>query len=271
MLRGIAAAGAAVMLLAAAPAPRLDPVAPGAQTALVHRYIDALETRRYADAFALLDAPARAYFRTAKNFAGIFESDRLSIVSYSLIGARGKARFRLYFAKENVRVHDPARNVDGTVSLTVPYGVAGSGALARIKDLGHPWRAFAATGSATAGGLRVTVQKISFYARSIAVLVTFANIGDGGVTVLPYGRSVLRDDTGAVYHPSADPAGTLPDRALTFGSYIAAGAQVTGTINFASPRLDDRERRFTLTAAPNLRAGSNAPFTVDISAIAEPA
>lgn len=270
MPRSIAAAGAAVMLLAAAPAHGPGPIVSGTQTALVERYLDALKARRYDDAFRLLDVPARTYFRTAKNFASVFASDRVSIVSYALIGSRGDQRFRLYFAKENVRVHDPARAANGTVSITVPYGVAGSGTQGRIKDLGHPWRAFAATASATSHGLRVTVENVSFYAHSIAVLVTFANVGDGGVTLLPYGRSILRDDTGAVYRPVPSPGGTPADRRFTFGSYIVAGAQITGTIAFTSPRLDDRPRRFTLTAAPNLRAGTNAPFAVEIPAFGAP-
>jgi hypothetical protein len=271
MLRGIAAAGAAVVLMAATPAPRLDPAPANAQTALVRRYVDALAAHRYDDAYALLDARERAYFRNAKNFASAFDADGFSIVSYALSGARGNARFRLYFARENVRLRDPARDAIGTATVTVPYGVTGSGSAARIKDLGHPWRAVSSTASATAGGLRVSIKKVAFYARAVAVVVTFANVGEGGLTLLPYGRSVLRDDSGAVYRPIVNRMWTQTDRRLFLGVHLAADAQVTGTLSFASPRLDDRARRFTLTVAPNVRDGAGVPFTVDVAGLAVPA
>jgi hypothetical protein len=270
--RSISVAIAAVVLLAAAPQPRLDPVPAGPQTALVRRYVDALAARRYADAYALLDAPARAYFRNARNFASAFTADGFAIASYTLVGTRGNATFRLYFAREAIRLYDPARDAAATANVTVPYGVIGSGANARIKDLGRPWRAFAMSASSTAGGLRVTVKKVSFYRHAIACVVTFANLGDGYLTLLPYGRSVLRDDAGNVYRLIRDTASwNRTDRRLFLGVHLAADEQVTGVLSFASPRLDDRARRFTLTIAPNLRDGSDAPFALDVANVAAPA
>ena len=133
--RGIAAAAAAVMLLGAAP---LDPPPPGAQTALVRRYVGDLAARDYDAAYALLDAPARAYFRNARNYASTFVADGFGIASYALLGARGDARFRLYFVREAIRVRDPAHDVPAHATVTVAYGVLGSGSAARIKDLGRP-------------------------------------------------------------------------------------------------------------------------------------
>lgn len=270
--RSIAAAGAAVVLLAAAPPPRLDAVPAGPQTAVVRRYVDALAARRYADAFALLDPAARAYFRTAQNFASGFIADGFAIASYTFVGTRGNARFRLYFAREAIRLRDPARDVSASATVTVPYGVIGNDARARIKDLGRPWRAFALPVAATASGLRVTVKKISFYQHAIACVVTFANVGDGFLTLLPYGRSVLRDDAGHVYRPIRNTSSWLDtDRRLFLGVHLAADAQITGVLSFSSPRLDDRARRFTLTVAPNLRDGADVPFALDVSGIAAPA
>jgi hypothetical protein len=270
--RSIAAAGAAVVLLGAAPVSHLDPVPAGPQTALVRRYVDALAAGRYADAYALLDAPARAYFRNAQNFASAFTADGFAIVSYTFAGTRGNAKFRLYFARETVRVTDPAHDVPATATVTVPYGVIGSDARARIKDLGRPWRAVATPVSATAAGLRVTVKKVSFYAHAIACVVTFANVGNGFLTLLPYGRSVLRDDSGHVYRPIVNTATwNNTDRRLFLGVRLATDEEITGVLSFASPRLDDRARRFTLTVAPNLRAGSDAPFALDITNVAAPA
>jgi hypothetical protein len=270
--RGIAAAVAAVGLLAAAPPARLDPVPPGPQTALVRRYVDALAARRYADAYALLDAPARAYFRNAQNFASVFTADGFAIASYTFAGTRGNAKFRLYFVRESVRLTDPSHDAAATTTITVPYGVIGADARARIKDLGRPWRAVAMSSSATSAGLRITVKKVSFYQHAIACVVTFANVGNGFLTLLPYGRSVLRDDAGHVYRPIVNTASwNNTDRRLFLGVHLAADEQVTGVLSFLSPRLDDRAHRFTLTVGPNLRAGSDAPFAVDVANVATPA
>jgi hypothetical protein len=269
-LRGIAAAAAAVVLLAAAP-PAYDPVPAGSQTALVRRYVDALAARRYAAAFALLDAGGRAYFRNAANFAGTFTADGFAIVSYALAGARGNDVFRVYFVRESVRLDDPARDVAATANVIVPYGVAGSGAGARIKDLGRPWRAIATATSASASGLRVTVKKISFYEHQVALVVTFANVGNGFLTLLPYGRSVLRDADGAVYRPVVNANWVRSDRRFFLGVRLAADEQITGALSFATPRLDDRARRFTLTVGPNLRDGSGAPFALDVANLTVPA
>jgi len=270
VLRGIAAAAAAVVLLAAAPAPapRLDPVPAGAQTALVRRYVDALAGARYADAYALLDPGARAYYRNAQNFAGTFTADAFAVASYALIGTRGDARFRLYFARERIRVRDPARDAIGSATLTVPYGVIGSGAGARIKDLGRPWRAFASPAATVQNGLRVRVNKVAFYARSIVVVVTLANVGAGYITVLPYGRCVLRDNEGHVYRPIISGDFRQTDRRLFLGVHLAADEQITGALSFATPRLPDRVRRFTLTVGPNVREDGTAPFSVDIAGLA---
>ncbi len=268
--RGIAAAAAAVMLLAAAPG-ALDPPPANAQTALVRRYVDAIAAQRYDDAYALLDAPARAYFRTARNYASTYAADGFRLRSYALSGARGDARFRLYLVREAIGVTDPARDAPASAVVTVAYGVLGTGTAARIKDLGRPWRAFAPATRAASAGLRVTVKKVSFYDRSIAVVVTLANVGNGYLTVLPYGRSVLRDDLGSIYRPIVDRTWARTDRRLFLGVRLAAGAQITGVLTFASPRLDDRARRFTLTLAPSVREGAAAPLAVDVPGIAEPA
>jgi len=272
MLRSIAAASAAVVLLAAAPPARLDPVPAGAQTTLVRRYVNALAAHRYAAAYALLDAPAQTYFRNARNYASAFTADAFAIASYTFVGTRGNARFRLYFARESIRLDDPATDETATTTVTVPYGVIGSGASARIKDLGRPWRAFATSVSARASGLRVTVKKVSFYQHTIACVVTFANLGDGYLTLLPYGRSVLRDENGHVYPLIRNPRSWQDtDRRLFLGVRLAADAQVTGVLSFASPRLDDRARRFTLTVGPNLRDGAEGPFALDVANLAPPA
>ncbi len=103
-------------------------------------------------------------------------------------------------------------------------------------------------------------------------MVTFANVGHDFLTLLPYGRSVLRDDAGHVYRPIVNTASwNNTDRRLFLGVHLAADEQVTGVLSFSSPRLDDTARRYTLTVAPNLRAGSAAPFAVDVANVTTPA
>jgi hypothetical protein len=271
--RSIAAAAAAAVLLAAAPAtPRLDPVPAGPQTALVRRYVDALAAKRYAAAYALLDAPARAYFRNARNYASAFTADGFALDSYTLLGARGNAAFRLYFAREAIHVYDPVHDVPSSASVTVAYGVIGTGSRARIKDLGRPWRAVATSVSSESGGLRVSVKKVSFYAHAIACVVTFTNLGNGFLTLLPYGRSVLRDAGGRIYRPIVNTKSWADtDRELFLGVRLASGAEFTGVLSFAAPRLPDGALHFTLTVGPNLRDGAALPFALDVANIAAPA
>jgi hypothetical protein len=214
-----------------------------------------------------LDPGAHAYFRSAANYAGIFLADGFAITAYRLVAARGDDRFRLYFVREHIRVTDPARDAGGTATITAPYGVVGDGAAARIKDLGHPWRAAAMHAVQRNAGVRVTVTKVAYYANAIAVVVTVANLGDGFVTLLPYGRSALRDDGGDVYRLIEHHDGTQTDRRLELGVRLAPNAQVTGVLSFGSPRLDDAARRFTLTVGPILRDGADAPFSVDVAGI----
>jgi len=125
--------------------------------------------------------------------------------------------------------------------------------------------------SATANGVRVSIKKVSFYDRAIAVVVTIANVGAGAVTVLPYGRSVLRDGLGAIDRPIVDRNWVRTDRRLFLGVRLPADAQITGVLTFASPRLDERPRQFTLTLGPLLREGADAPFALDVAGLAPPA
>jgi hypothetical protein len=270
MLRGIAAAFAAVVLLAASPAPRSEAVSAGAQTELVRAYVDALKTRRFADAFALLDASAQAYFRTPDNFASGFNADGFILLSYTLAGSRASGDFRLFFVRETIRLHDAAHDTSGTTTVTVPYGVIGSDGAARIKDLGRPWRAQAVFAQHTTSGLTVTVRKISFYEHAIVIVVTFANAGTGYVTIMPYGRSVLRDNTGALYRPIVNTTFTQTDRRLFLGVHLAANEEISGVMTFASPPLDNAQRVFDLTVGPNVRDGAALPITVDVPQIGPP-
>lgn len=279
IVRPVAALLATLALLAASPLPKsspspqpvkLFPAPNNAQTATVKRYVEAQKAGKYADAFALLNPAAKTYFRNADNYASVFTTDKLRIVSYSIGGvvAGGNDAFRLYFVKEAANFHDPSHDVTLATTFTLPLGVLGNGAAARIKDLGKPWKAFASTATQTVNGLRVEVRKVAYYDTYVSLVVVFANLGDSFVTLLPYGRTALRDETGAVYPIIALKNWAVTDRRLYLGMRLAPNAQYAGAMSFTIPKRDDIKHRFTLTVSPTLRDGTDEPFALDVSVAA---
>ena len=263
--RAIGAVLAAAPLLAATPAPvRYGPVPDhNAQTTVVRRYVDALRDGRFDRAFALLSADERAYFGDAAAFAGVFAADGYALKRSTILGARGDDRARVYFVRERIAYVDHADDAHRELDATVPIGVVRERGTPRIKDPGKPYRAFACASSADASGLRVTVKKVDFYPDRIDVVLTFTNAGDGFVTVLPYGRSVLRDARGGVYRLIAGKDWTITDKRLYEGVPLAPDAQYTGSMAFATAqRFREADRGWSLTVAPALRDGSDAPFDV---------
>jgi hypothetical protein len=256
-------------LLGAGPVPAAaDAVPENAQTVLVRRYVEALKAERYADAYALLNAGERAYYKNARNLASVFTAGEWRILAYKLTGARGDDAHRVVFVREDVRYRDQRREVLAAASLTAGYEVLGNGAKARIGDPGKPWRAFASRAQADAQQLRVRVKKLSFFARRIEVVVSFANLGERYVTVMPYGRSILRDDVGNVYRLLGTRDWTLTDKQLFLGVRLAPSEQYTGQLSFATTGLDEGQRRFSLTLSPNVREHGDEPFLVEVGGIA---
>jgi hypothetical protein len=240
-----------------------------AQTALVERYLHALRDARYAAAFAMLNAGARAYYQTSENFRSVFAADAYRITAFKLVEARADGTLgRVYFARETARYRDHAHDVDVSVTATVPVGVVPEGGAWRIKDPGHPKRAFALHAAGQAHGLRVTVKKMSFFARRIEAVVSFVNTGTVFVTALPYAKSVLRDAAGQPYRLIESRDWSLTDRTLFEGLRLAPNAQYTGTLTFACDARDDSARTFALTIAPLLDDGGDLPFSIEVDAIA---
>jgi hypothetical protein len=248
----------------------LEPVPRNAQTMLVQTYLLALQQGRYRAAFGLLNARERTYYRDPANFASVYAADAYRIQTFALIGTRADEPVgRVYFARETARFRDHAHDLDLTVVATVPVGVvAEHGGGWRIKDPGHPWRAFAAAASANVNGVRVTVKKMSFFARRLEAVVSFVNTGPTFVTVLPYGKSLLRDAAGQPFRIIETRDWSLTDKKLFEGLRLAPNAEYTGTLAFACEPLDNSARTFTLTVAPLLADGAVAPFAVSIDAIA---
>jgi hypothetical protein len=244
-----------------------------AQTAIVQAYLRALQEARYDVAFGLLTASARAYYRDADNLRSIYAADAYRITAFTLLSARTDASLgRVYFARETARFRDHARDIDRSVTATVPVGVVPEQGGWRIKDPGHPWRAFATQAAAQANGVSVRVKKLSFFRRRIEAVVSFVNRGTTFVTVLPYGKSILRDRTGHPYRLIETRDWSLTDKVLFEGLRLAPGAQYTGTLAFVCEPLGDAPQPFVLTIAPLLADAADAPFSIEVAAIsAEPA
>jgi hypothetical protein len=258
--------------IGAAPAPsaspraalRYGPVPHNAQTTLVKRYVDALRSARYADAYALLTDEERAYFGSPAAYRSVFDADGIVIESASIVGARGDDRGRVYFVRERLTYVDHASDKRREIVATVPLGVLPEHGKLHVKDPGKPYRAFASTSTVSASGLRVTAKKVDFYPDRVDVVITFTNVGDTFVTLLPYGKSVLRDDRGGVYRIFANKDWAVTDKRLYVGVRLAPNSEYTGSLAFTAPRLGDGKRAWTLTLAPALRDGGDAPFEVTL-------
>jgi hypothetical protein len=269
-VRTLARAACALLALActgaapARPVLRYGPVPHNAQTAVVQRYIDALRSGRYADAYALLTDEERSYFGTAESYRSVFDADGFALKSAAIVGARGDDRGRVYFVRERLTYVDHANDTQREIVATVPLGVLPEHGALHVKDPGKPYRAFASTSTVSVSGLRVTVKKVDFYPDRIDVVVTFANVGDNFVTLLPYGKSVLRDDRGGVYRIVATKNWSITDKRLYQGVRLAPNSQYTGSLAFSAGRLGEVTRSWSLSVAPALRDGADAPFEVAV-------
>lgn len=231
-----------------------------AESALVTRYVGAIAAHRYAVAFDLLEAPEQRYFQSVANFSSVFQADRLDVVRFRIIGSTRRPPLgAVALVRERVSFYDHAQHALVKADMTVPYGVT---APLRIKDPYHPWRAFAPAGvSGHSAGLRVVVRKLSFFTGRLETILTFANTGPRAVTVLPYGRSVLRDQDGKPYTPLATRLPSLTDPTLYTGLRLPPDAQYTGLMTFVTPG------RFVATSldfsfGPVLVDGGGQPFEI---------
>ncbi len=259
---------AVLLLLCTSHAKALAALRPS-ERAVVVRYVQALQARRYAAAFRLLTSDERRYFRTAANFASGFAAERLAIDAFHIVGSHRQASLgTVVLVSERVAFFDFAHQVSARATVTVPYGVIGPISL-RIKDPYHPWRAVARSDSGTAGGVRITLRKLSFFTGRLETIVTFANLGRRPVTLLPYGRSVVRDEGGKPYVPLETRLPSLTDRTLYTGLRLPVSGQYTGLMTFTTPaRFMPAALWFTF--GPALSDGTDAPFEIALPRIVLP-
>ncbi len=237
---------------------------PAPQTTILTHYLDALRARDYDAAYALLSKSERAYFGTSSNFASSFLADRIALQSYRLVSTTQTTQGTLAIVSETLAVFSPKLQASGTVKSKFAYGIVHDGGELGIKDPYHPWRAIVPEHwTAIASGVTVIVRKLSFYTGRLELLMTFQNRGDATVTILPYGRSIVRDDTDAVHRPIATKLAGLTDAGLYEGVRLAPGAQYTGAMTFFT---SDRFTPSALSAtiAPLLADGADAPFDLEL-------
>jgi hypothetical protein len=243
---------------------RTDAALDGAQRSILTRYLSALVAGRYDTAFALLSPKDRQYFRTSANYASVFAADRLKIANFKIVASKSDTLGSVALVVERVAFYDQRRQSPGSATAKVAYGIVRAPNGFAIKDPFHPWRAFTPNGmDGSANGIRVVVRKLSFFTARLEMVVTFANAGNTSVTLLPYGRTVLRDDSGKTYPTIASRLPGLTDKTLYTGLILPPGAQYTGLMTFLTPD------RFTpvslnITFAPALADGGDAPFSIPL-------
>jgi hypothetical protein len=237
---------------------------PPAQRSILTRFLRALHAQNYPAAYALLSKPERSYFGSASNYASSYLADRIKLDSYRLVATTQTAQGTIAIVSERLEVFSPRLQTSGSVTSKFAYGIVTVGGELGIKDPYHPWRALVpANWSTTASGVTVIVRKLSFYTGRIELLLTFQNRSDVTVTLLPYGRSVVRDSEGGVHHPIETKLAGLTDAELYKGVRLAPGSQFTGAMTFFT---SDRFMPAALSAtiAPLLADGADDPFALEL-------
>jgi len=252
--------GAVLALSAALATPAL--CAPDAARITLDRYLLALERADYASAYAMLAAPARAYYKDRTNFASAFVASGARLESYRVARRASRPGAVVFAVAERVRVRNGAKAL-----IPLTYRVSLEGGAYRVDDRAHPMRAIALDVAAERDGASVTVRRIDFFPRQLALFLTFTNRLPGFATFLPYNKTVLTDDRGSVYRSVQTKDRTQTDRSFFLGVRLAQNAQVSGTMHFAAP-AGARPSHLYLEIAPVVREpGRLAPFSIVLPTI----
>lgn len=268
--RAVAVATVALGVTLANATPSQAALGPGERLAL-RAYLVALEHGDYAAAFARLTPDGRRYFRSPRNLAAVFAADRVKLEAFTIVESANVSKTgTIAVVRERVTFFDHAHQRPATLTANVRYGIVSGATGVGVKDPFHPWFAFAPTDlTAMVGGIRVSVRKISFYTGRLEVLATFANTGDATVTILPYGRSIVRDEAGGVHAPIRSNLPGLTDRALFEGLRLPPSGRYTGALTFfTSDRF--QPKRLGITIAPALLDGADAPFELKLPEVDVP-
>ncbi len=258
--------GALLLALAAVALPAQSGAALSrGQRTVLQRYLDAFVAQRFDAAFPLLSDDERRYFGSPANLASVYAADRFKLDAYRIVESKNAPpNGSVAVVSERIEFFDAVRQSPATATAKVMYGIVDGKRGPRIKDPFHPWRAVAPERlSGAVDRVEVKVRKISFFTGRLEIVATFLNRADRVVTFLPYGRTVLRDQDGKVYLPIESRLPRLTDKTLFTGLRLPSSGEYTGALAFLTP---DRfqPRTLTLTIAPALFDGADAPFEIDL-------
>lgn len=238
-----------------------------AASAALLAYLAALSQHEYPRAYGLLQSEGKRYYRSESNFASVFRVDRFTLEQYRIIAQRAGANGRVFVVREKIGFYDDSLNRLVHVRVDAPYAVLNQSGAARIKDPGHPWKALDLNLSAGKNGVRATLRKVAFFPQYLAMTITFVNQESGFMTAFPYNKSVLTDQSGAIYRSILTKDWAMTDKAFFLGVHLAGEAEMTGTMRFTIPAGTDPQT-LTLELGPVVRdAGDSAPFALDFPPI----
>jgi hypothetical protein len=249
---------------------RADAALAKAERSVLSQYVGALQAGRYDAAFTLLSRDEQRYFGSAANYASVFAADRLKIDAFSIVASKTDRLGTVALVSERIEFFDQAHQSPGRVTAKVAYGILRAGSGYAIKDPYHPWRALApADFAGDTNGVRVLVRKLSFYSGRLEMVATFQNSADRPVTLLPYGRTSLRDESGKSYAPIFSRLPGLTDKTLYTGLRLPPSGEYTGLMTFLTPARF-APASLTLTIAPALFDRADAPFEIPLPAFQLP-
>ncbi|MDQ2679943.1 MAG: hypothetical protein M3Y21_02820 [Candidatus Eremiobacteraeota bacterium] len=238
-----------------------------AASAALSAYLSALAKADYRSAYGALQSQGQRYYRNEPNFESGFRVEHFALERYRIITSRASAGGIVFVVRETIAFYNDALNRMVHARVNVPYAVVNQFGSPRIKDPGHPWKALRVNLSTEKDGVRATVRKLLFYPQYLAITLTFVNERSGFMTALPYNKSILTDQAGAIYRSLVIKDWGVTDRAFFLGVHLAGNAEMTGTMRFAIPPNADPQT-LTFELAPIVRdAGDTAPFALDFQPI----
>lgn len=270
MNRGVLATLVAMLAFALPPCAAAAPSSPAVDVALA--YARAVGTGDYNRAYGLLTSGMQRYFGNVSNYASVFKAERFAATDPKALRVERSGNDTIVVLREQITYLNHGTQSQGHGRLGLRYAIVREGDAFRVDDRGHPYKSYVPSGAAVdRNGVKIIVRELAFYPRRIELALTFENDGNAFMTFLPYGRTILRDQTN-IYRPLDTRNWLLTDRQLFLGLRLAPDARYTGQIDFLTPgRLDDRARTYVLTVAPALSEGADQPMEFVLPPIAVPA
>jgi hypothetical protein len=270
MKRSVLATLVAMLAFGLARSADAAPSGPAADVALA--YARAVGSGDYNRAYGMLTSRMQRYFGGVNNYASVFKAERFGATDPKVLRVERTGSAQIVILREQISYLNHGTQSEGRGRLGLRYAIVREGNAYRVDDQGHPYRSYIPSGAAIdRNGVKIIVRELAFYPRRIELALTFENDGNAFITFLPYGRTILRDET-SIFRPLDTRNWLLTDRQLFLGLRLAPDARYTGQIDFlTSGRLDDRARTYVLTVAPAVPEGADQPIEFVLPPIAIPA